>query len=171
MPTDLHRTFPDNIFFKLDTSTTPSNTHQKKPSKIPETPILQALRRVLVAFSIYVPKVGYCQSLNFVAGMLLLFMDEEKAFWMLYIITHQHLPGTHEVNLEGSTADQGVFMMSVRESLPGVWSKIAGGLDGNMDANPKDLPPVTLCTTAWFMSGYIGSLPVESVLRVWDSWF
>ncbi|RPB24637.1 hypothetical protein L211DRAFT_180027 [Terfezia boudieri ATCC MYA-4762] len=167
---DLHRTFPDNIYFKPDATGNP-NTHQKKPSKIPETPILQALRRVLVAFSIYVPKVGYCQSLNFVAGMLLLFMEEEKAFWMLYIITHQHLPGTHEVNLEGSTADQGVFMMSVRESLPGVWSKIAGGLDGNMDSNPKDLPPVTLCTTAWFMSGFIGSLPVESVLRVWDSWF
>ena len=105
--------------------------------------------------------------------MLLLFMEEEKAFWMLYIITHQHLPGTHEVNLEGSTADQGVFMMSVRESLPAVWAKIAGGLDGasNMDLNPRDLPPVTLCTTPWFMSGFIGTLPVESILRVWDSWF
>jgi len=55
-----------------------------------------------------VPRIGYCQSLNFLAGLLLLFLPEEKAFWMLYIMTQTHLPRTHEMNLEGSSVDQWV---------------------------------------------------------------
>ncbi|KAL7273281.1 hypothetical protein RUND412_003873 [Rhizina undulata] len=166
---DLHRTFPDNIKFKPDPI---PGQRTSKASTQPETPIVKQLRRILVAFSLHVPKIGYCQSLNFLAGLLLLFMSEEKAFWMLYIMTHTHLPGTHEVNLEGSSVDQWVLMMSVRESLPQVWSKIGGGLDGSeVEPNSTRLPPVTLCTSAWFMSGFIGSLPIESVLRVWDCLF
>lgn len=42
--------------------------------------MIKSLRRVLVAFSLYNPKIGYCQSMNFLAGLLLLFMDEEKTF-------------------------------------------------------------------------------------------
>lgn len=97
---DLHRTFPDNIHFKADSDA--------RASKISETEKIQQLRRVLRAFAIYAPRIGYCQSLNFLAGMLLLFMEEEKAFWMLYIFTHTHLPGSHQMNLEGSSVDQWV---------------------------------------------------------------
>ncbi|KAG0135042.1 rab-GTPase-TBC domain-containing protein [Tuber indicum] len=168
---DLHRTFPDNIKFKPDASPGAQRLSKIQQQQM-ETPIVQQLRRVLVAFSLHVPKVGYCQSLNFLAGLLLLFMSEEKAFWMLYILTHTHLPGTHEVNLEGSSVDQWVLMMSVRESLPGIWAKIGGDLDGSdFDPDSARLPPVTLCTSSWFMSGFIGSLPIESVLRVWDCLF
>jgi hypothetical protein len=103
---DLHRTFPDNIKFKPDPP--PGTRMSKMQEKQFETPIVQQLRRVLVAFAIHVPRIGYCQSLNFLAGLLLLFMPEEKAFWMLYILTQTHLPGTHEVNLEGSSVDQWV---------------------------------------------------------------
>ena len=42
-----------------------------------------ALRRVLAAYSLHNPVVGYCQGLNFVAGCLLMFMDEEDAFYCL----------------------------------------------------------------------------------------
>jgi hypothetical protein len=162
---DLNRTFPDNVRFKTD-------THDLGIPE-PETEILQSLRRVLQAFSIYNPKIGYCQSLNFLAGLLLLFMDEEKSFWMLNIITRVYLPGTHEVNLEGANVDLGVLMMSVKESMPSVWAKIGGELDGSTFDPSKSmrLPPITLCTTAWFMSCFIGTLPIETTLRVWDSFF
>ncbi|KAK9257427.1 hypothetical protein V1507DRAFT_447194 [Lipomyces tetrasporus] len=180
---DLHRTFPDNIHFRnaewqnLSMPSTPGSTGSSKSatssrrnSSVPEMPIVQALRRVLLAFSLYVPKTGYCQSLNFVAGFLLLFMEEERAFWMLVIITQKYLPGMHEINLEGANIDQGVLMMCVKESLPTVWNKIGAGLDGlHHDDMITRLPPITLCTAAWFMSGYIGVLPIESVVRVWDS--
>jgi hypothetical protein len=163
---DLNRTFPDNIRFKPD-STGSGDTPE------PETAIVQSLRRVLQAFSIYNPRIGYCQSLNFLAGLLLLFMNEEKSFWMLNIITHVYLPGTHEVNLEGANVDLGVLMISIRETMPSVWSKIGGELDGTT-VDPKismRLPPITLCATAWFMSCFIGTLPIETTLRVWDSFF
>jgi hypothetical protein len=42
-----------------------------------------ALRRVLRAYSYYDPEVGYCQGMNFIAGMFLTVMSEEDAFWLL----------------------------------------------------------------------------------------
>ena len=44
-----------------------------------------ALRHVLLAFSVHKPDVGYCQSMNYVAAMLLLCLDlsEERAFWVM----------------------------------------------------------------------------------------
>ncbi|KAK9492147.1 hypothetical protein V1508DRAFT_440200 [Lipomyces doorenjongii] len=182
---DLHRTFPDNMHFRNadwqngsvpstpgSTGSSKSTASSRRNSNLPEMPIVQALRRVLLAFSLYVPKTGYCQSLNFVAGLLLLFMEEEKAFWMLVIITQKYLPGMHEINLEGANIDQGVLMMCVKESLPTVWNKIGAGLDGfHHDDMIMRLPPITLCTAAWFMSGFIGVLPIESVVRVWDCFF
>jgi hypothetical protein len=169
---DLNRTFPDNIRFKPDAVPGFVQDNQQAVPE-PETPLLQSLRRVLHAFSIHNPKIGYCQSLNFLAGLLLLFMDEEKSFWMLNIITQLYLPGTHEVNLEGANVDLGVLMTSIKESMPSVWTKIAGELDGSTidPAKSMRLPPITLCTTAWFMSCFIGTLPIETVLRVWDSFF
>ncbi|KAH0559603.1 hypothetical protein GP486_003877 [Trichoglossum hirsutum] len=182
---DLNRTFPDNIRFKPDLPPpTKDGVHNEKQSgeeHHQETEIVKSLRRVLQAFSIHAPRIGYCQSLNFLAGLLLLFMEEEKAFWMLNIITQVYLPGTHEVNLEGANVDLGVLMTSVRESLPAVWAKIGGELDGGTNPDNEGrgngaplstrLPPITLCTTAWFMSCFIGTLPIETVLRVWDSFF
>jgi hypothetical protein len=42
-----------------------------------------ALRRVLRAYSYYDRDVGYCQGMNFIAGMFLTLMSEEEAFWLL----------------------------------------------------------------------------------------
>lgn len=171
---DLNRTFPDNIKFKPDPpADAPLVEDGVQPPPEPETETLQSLRRVLQAFSVYNPKIGYCQSLNFLAGLLLVFMDEEKSFWMLNIITRVYLPGTHEVNLEGANVDLGVLMMSIKDSMPAIWAKIGGELDGTAGDGKVSmrLPPITLCTTAWFMSCFIGTLPIETTLRVWDSFF
>lgn len=159
---DLYRTFPDNVYFR------------KAEGEVDETPMIMALRRVLRAFALHHPKVGYCQSLNFLAGLLLLFMDEERAFWMLHIITQKYLPGVHDTNLEGVNVDQGVLMLLVQKSLPNVWRHIGVGLEGapseGMDL-VRNLPPITLCTASWFMSVYIGTLPIETTLRIWDCLF
>ena len=154
---DLNRTFPDNIHFK-------PLTPQSPPA---ETPLLSALRRVLCAFALDHPRIGYCQSLNFIAGLLLLFLPEEKAFWMLHIITTSYLPGTHEMNLEGANIDLWVLMSALKDASPAVWAKIGG----EIQTNTLRLPPISLCTTSWFMSLFIGTLPIESVLRVWDVLF
>lgn len=65
--TDLPRTFPSNVWL--------GGTRDAQ----------LALERVLLAYSMHNPSVGYCQGLNFLAGMLLLVMqrDEERSFWVL----------------------------------------------------------------------------------------
>ena len=194
---DLHRTFPDNIKFRSSqTPPTPVSPEEPQDSentpkdpqgnpRRPETPMISSLRRVLHAFAVYNPQIGYCQSLNFLAGMLLLFVEtEEYAFWLLNIITRVFLPGTHEISLEGANVDLGVLMCALREHMPAVWAKIGGELDGTDTLRPSRsrrnrvkqpmparLPPITLCMTAWFMSCFIGTLPTESTLRVWDIFF
>lgn len=208
---DLHRTFPDNVKFKptgdeettssrgSQSTMTGSSTDSDNKSAFGDTDnepaMITSLRRVLYAFSVYNPKIGYCQSLNFIAGMLLLFVEtEEQCFWLLNVITHIYLPGTHEISLEGSKVDLGVLMSELRDTMPAVWDKIGGELEAEPQSRPqtsksmrkpmgrlrrKDLPglsterlpPITLCMTAWFMSCFIGTLPTETVLRVWDVFF
>ncbi|KAI9148089.1 GTPase-activating protein gyp3 [Paramyrothecium foliicola] len=211
---DLHRTFPDNIKFKPPGSKVPEAAGSGRESqstltrsastsgsfelRIPEDepPIISALRRVLHAFAIYNPQIGYCQSLNFLAGMLLLFVEtEEHCFWLLNVITTIYLPGTHETTLEGSKIDLGVLMTELRDTMPNVWDKVGGELEAEPTGRPQTskslrkprgksrrgkgapslsterLPPITLCMTAWFMSCFIGTFPTETTLRVWDVFF
>ena len=161
---DLHRTFPDNIHFKPD-------SHLPGASS-PEPPLLSSLRRVLRAFALHNPRIGYCQSLNFLTGLLLLFLPEEKCFWMLHIITTIYLPGTHEVSLEGANVDLWVLMVALKSTMPNIWTRVgSAGTPGDDLIGNARLPPISLCTTSWFMSLFIGTLPIESVLRVWDILF
>lgn len=165
---DLNRTFPDNIFFN---STQSLSLVSLQDESQPESNMIKSLRRVLVAFAHYLPHIGYCQSLNFLAGLLLLFMEEEYTFWMLVILTERILPKVHSANLEGVHTDQGVLMMCVREYIPKLWKIIGKSFDGEVVTEDKilvRLPPVTLVTSSWFMSVFVGVLPIESVLRVWD---
>lgn len=162
---DLHRTFPDNIHFKPD-----GQLEQTPLRPSAETPLLSSLRRVLRAFAVYCPRIGYCQSLNFITGLLLLFLPEEKTFWMLRIITTEYLPGTHDMSLEGANVDLWVLMSALKDTMPGLWGKIGNG-DDVVGRHDVRLPPISLCTTSWFMSLFIGTLPIESVLRVWDVLF
>ncbi|QPG73553.1 hypothetical protein FOA43_000865 [Brettanomyces nanus] len=167
---DLHRTFPENAHFK--------NIKRKDSNESTveyESALIQTLRRVLKCFSIYKPSVGYCQSLNFIAGLILIYMDEEKAFWMLVIISERYLPGIHDFNLEGVNVHQGVLMLCLRQFLPNVWRMIVEKSDSpyleGSNSFLYDLPMLSFCTTSWFMSIFIGVLPIETTLRVWDCIF
>lgn len=180
---DLHRTFPDNIHFKPDPGqpghpgADSGGSDLRHGSVVVETEMIQSLRRVLYAYALHNPKVGYTQSLNFITGMLLLFLPEEKAFWMLHIITSVYLPGTHEISLEGANIDLWILMVLLKESLPNVYSKIAstGPASGKARVPAltvhSRLPDITLGLTNWLMSIFIGTLPLETTLRVWDVFF
>lgn len=65
---DVNRTFPFQTYFSE------SSLGQEQ------------LRNVLEAYSVYRPDVGYCQSMNFLAGFMLLVSggEEKQAFWLLY---------------------------------------------------------------------------------------
>ncbi|AOA62007.1 Rab GTPase-activating protein [Komagataella phaffii CBS 7435] len=153
---DLHRTFPDNIHF---------NDYSGE-----ESLMIGSLRRVLRCYALYNPEIGYCQSLNFIAGQLLIFMDEEKTFWMLVIIHEKLLVDVHTMNLEGVSVHQGVLLLCFRQYLPLTWS-VMREHDTINDDFLVNIPSLGICTTSWFMSLFIGILPVETVLRIWDCLF
>eukprot|EP01094_Clydonella_sp_ATCC50884_P027292 TRINITY_DN7794_c0_g1_i1.p1 TRINITY_DN7794_c0_g1~~TRINITY_DN7794_c0_g1_i1.p1 ORF type:complete len:449 (+),score=199.62 TRINITY_DN7794_c0_g1_i1:50-1396(+) len=63
---DIHRTFPKHIFFR-------------EQGGMGQT----ALFNTLKAYAIYDKKVGYCQGMGFIIALLLLYMTEEDAFYIL----------------------------------------------------------------------------------------
>ena len=81
---DINRTFPTHIFFReLD------GMGQR------------SLLNVLKAYSVHNPAVGYCQGMGFIAGLLLLHMREEAAFWLLTRLTSAYeMEGLYKVSAQ-----------------------------------------------------------------------
>jgi Ca2+-binding EF-hand superfamily protein len=52
-------------------------------SKVKTSELRYRISRVLTAFCARNPHIGYCQGMNSIVAWLLLFLDEESAFWML----------------------------------------------------------------------------------------
>ncbi|XP_057522658.1 GTPase-activating protein GYP2-like isoform X2 [Amaranthus tricolor] len=116
-----------------------------------------ALRRLLIAYARHNPSVGYCQAMNFFAGLLLLLMPEENAFWTLMGILDDYFDGYYSEEMIECQVDQHVFEDLMRERFP----KLVNHLDY--------LGVQVGCVTGpWFLSIFINMLPWESVLRVWD---
>ncbi|KAL6980432.1 hypothetical protein U1Q18_022072 [Sarracenia purpurea var. burkii] len=116
-----------------------------------------ALRRLLTAYARHNPSVGYCQAMNFFAGLLLLLMPEENAFWTLMGILDDYFDGYYSEEMTESQVDQLVFEELVREIFP----KLVHHLD-YLGVQ------VAWVTGPWFLSIFMNMLPWESVLRVWD---
>ncbi|XP_028799426.1 rab GTPase-activating protein 1 isoform X2 [Neltuma alba] len=116
-----------------------------------------ALRRLLTAYARHNPSVGYCQAMNFFAGLLLLMMPEENAFWTLMGILDDYFDGYYSEEMIESQVDQLVFEELVRERFP----KLVNHLD-YLGVQ------VAWVTGPWFLSIFMNMLPWESVLRVWD---
>lgn len=116
-----------------------------------------ALRRLLTAYARHNPSVGYCQAMNFFAGLLLLLMPEENAFWTLMGILDDYFDGYYSEEMTESQVDQLVFEELVRERFP----KLVSHLD-YLGVQ------VAWVTGPWFLSIFMNMLPWESVLRVWD---
>ncbi|WOG88078.1 hypothetical protein DCAR_0207311 [Daucus carota subsp. sativus] len=116
-----------------------------------------SLRRLLTAYARHNPSVGYCQAMNFFAGLLLLLMPEENAFWALMGILDDYFEGYYSEEMIESQVDQLVFEELVRERFP----KLVNHLD-YLGVQ------VAWVTGPWFLSIFMNMLPWESVLRVWD---
>jgi hypothetical protein len=137
---DVDRTFPEHVYFG----------HSGRGEAV--------LRRVLQAFALHNPEIGYCQSLNFVAGMILILLEEEEAFWLLVTIVEKLLPPDYYTkSMVGTYVDQFVLAHIIKKYLPRIHSA--------MDRNQLQLP---LITVQWFMCIFVNTLRPEVTLRVWD---
>ncbi|KZV37367.1 ecotropic viral integration site 5 protein [Dorcoceras hygrometricum] len=84
-----------------------------------------ALRRLLTAYARHNPSVGYCQAMNFFAGLLLLLMPEENAFWTLVGILDDYFDGYYSEEMIEAQVDQLVLEELIREKFPKL-----GGMGG-----------------------------------------
>ncbi|KAH9507616.1 hypothetical protein Btru_051618 [Bulinus truncatus] len=129
---DLMRTMPTNVKF---------STQGCKG--------IMDLQDVLLAFCIHNPQVGYCQGMNFLVAMALLFMDAQDAFWALVAVTERyHSPSYFDHNLLGAQADQAVLRDLMSEKLP--------ELAKYLDAIDIEISTVTL---NWFLALFFDAVP------------
>ncbi|XP_062866667.1 growth hormone-regulated TBC protein 1-A [Trichomycterus rosablanca] len=143
--TDLHRTFPDNVQFR----------------RTAEPCLQKALYNVLLAYGHHNKTVGYCQGMNFIAGYLLIITkDEEKSFWLMEALLNRILPDYYTPSMLGLKTDQEVLGDLVKTKAPAVWNTMA-----------QHSVMWTLVVSRWFICLFIDILPVETVLRIWDSLF
>ncbi|XP_021357404.1 uncharacterized protein LOC110452957 isoform X2 [Mizuhopecten yessoensis] len=134
--------------------TMPSNT---KFSMVGSKGIMD-LQDVLLAFCVHNPATGYCQGMNFIVGMALLFMDAQDAFWMLVAFTERFFQKHYfDHNLIGAQSDQHVFKDILAEKLP--------ALNRHLDNIDIEISTVTL---NWFLAIFFDAVPFQTLLRIWD---
>ncbi|XP_059917857.1 TBC1 domain family member 2B [Gadus macrocephalus] len=135
--------------------TLPNNKHYASPG----APGVPALRNVLMAFSWRNPDIGYCQGLNRLVAIALLYLDQEEAFWCLIAIVEVFMPRDYYTKtLLGSQVDQRVFKDLMSEKLP--------RLHAHFEQHKVDF---SLITFNWFLVVFVDSVVSEILLKIWDA--
>ncbi|XP_026565424.1 TBC1 domain family member 2B isoform X3 [Pseudonaja textilis] len=135
--------------------TMPNNKHYASPA----SEGIQKLRNVLVAFSWHNPEIGYCQGLNRLAAIALLYLEQEDAFWCLVAIVEVFMPRDYYTKtLLGSQVDQRVFKDLMNEKLP--------RLHAHFEQHRVDF---SLITFNWFLVVFVDSVVSDLLFKIWDS--
>ncbi|KAK6913442.1 Rab-GTPase-TBC domain [Dillenia turbinata] len=141
---DISRTFPSHVFFQ----------QRHGPGQ-------RSLYNVLKAYSVYDRDVGYVQGMGFLAGLLLLYMSEEDAFWLLVALlkgaVHAPMEGLYLVGLPLVQQYLYQFDHMMREHLPKLGEHFT-----------KEMINPSMYASQWFITVFTYSFPFHLALRIWD---
>ena len=73
--------YPNPSFQQIELDLRRTYPQQKDKQQLEKD--VNVLRRVLNAYVLRNPRIGYCQGMNFIVAKLLTCMDEENAFWVM----------------------------------------------------------------------------------------
>ncbi|OWK59272.1 small G protein signaling modulator 3 [Taeniopygia guttata] len=119
------------------------------------------LRRILRGLAWLYPDIGYCQGTGMVAASLLLFLEEEDAFWMMCAIIEELVPASYfSTTLMGVQTDQRVLRQLIVQYLP--------RLDKLLQEHDIELSLITL---HWFLTSFASVVHIKLLLRIWDLFF
>ncbi|XP_041940213.1 TBC1 domain family member 8 [Alosa sapidissima] len=137
---DLHRSLPEHPAFQSESG-------------------INALRRVLRAYAHHNTHIGYCQSMNILASVLLLYAKEEEAFWLLVTVCERMLPDYFNRQVIGAQVDQSVFEELLRERVP------------ELCVSVPDVCALASVSLSWFLTLFLSALPLASGVCVLDAFF
>ncbi|GMF17882.1 unnamed protein product [Phytophthora fragariaefolia] len=118
------------------------------------------LRRILRAYSLRNPSVGYCQGLNFIVAFLMLITDEEVVFWLLSVFCEDLYPGYYSPAMADIQRDMRVLKQLIAEELP------------RLDEFTSEVGlPLELLGSQWLLCLFTTTFPSETVFRIFDCIF
>ncbi|KAK1939654.1 putative GTPase activator protein [Babesia divergens] len=128
--------------------------------KIFDDEIQQQLSRILVAYSNYHPEIGYCQGMNFVAGLLLLVSGFDE------LETYVGFVGLmNELGLADFYMPTFPLIQKYIQAFDTITQKMWPGLHRHFQ---KEEISAAVFLHQWFLTMFVVILPLRTVVTLWD---